>query len=50
MALKDALSDWVKKTSLGEEQAKLVKRLEEEVKDDDTAGMLNKVLDTLTGK
>ena len=48
--MKDILKQWLDKAKLGPNQAKLVERLTEQVKDDEDAGLLNEVLDIISGK
>lgn len=47
MALKDALTKWFTDKDLGPERKKLAERLLKDADDEESAGMLNRLLDEL---
>jgi hypothetical protein len=48
MALKDQLNKWLTDQGSGPERKKLAERLLKEADDEESAGLLNRVLDQLT--
>jgi hypothetical protein len=50
MALKDQLSKWLNDAGSGPERKKLAERLLKDADDEESAGLLNRVLDELTSE